>query len=202
VLVRGSVGRRRGIGAGLFAALVASLVVGSASPAGACSCATAGDRAALESADVVFTGELIEIRTPPGDSYSSADPERFIFEVDRVYKGDARSAQSVVTPREGGSCGLELVPPGPFLVYATTGPVLDLEGDRGELYSHLCTGSRSLAEAGVPTAFGVGSPPTAGASAIGSLDDGSRPVVPIAIGTALVLALVAGVVLVRRRRRA
>ena len=48
---------------------------------------------------VVFSGELVEIRTPPGASYSSADPERFVFAVDHVYKGDAKARQSVVTPR-------------------------------------------------------------------------------------------------------
>jgi len=191
---------RRTLRAVLFALLLATAVVGTAGPAAACSCGLAGDQASLETADVVFTGELTEIRTPPGDTYSSADPERFVFEVDRVYKGEARATQSVVTPREGASCGLELVPPGPFLVFATTDPVLDLDGDRGELYSHLCTGSRSLVEVGVPAAFGPGEPAVAGASVIGSPDEERSPAVPIAIGTALVLALVGALVLVRRRR--
>jgi hypothetical protein len=55
---------------------------------------------------------------------------------------------------------------------------------------------------GVPTAFGAGSPPTAGASAIGSPDAGSRPILPIAGVAALVLLVVGGVVLARRRGRA
>jgi hypothetical protein len=204
-------GHRRSSRAVLFAILLAATVVGTAHPAAACSCATLSTSESFDNADVVFTGDLIEVRTPSGDTFSSADPERFVFDVDQVYKGETMARQSVVTPREGGSCGLELVGRGPFLVFASTEPTFDLSGEAGELYSHLCTGSRSLAEAGVPTAYGAGSQPTAGASAIGSLDDGSRailpvddggrPIVPIAVATGGVLALAGGILLVRRARQ-
>ena len=75
----------------------------SATPAAACDCATATDAQAFASADVVFSGELIEVRTPPGDTYSSIDPERFVFDVQEVYKGDARSA---AVRRDRGGCQL------------------------------------------------------------------------------------------------
>ena len=74
--------------------------------------------------------------------------------VDRVYKGEAKAKQSVVTAREGASCGLELTGRGPFLVFATKDPQFDLEGDAGEVYSSLCSGSRALLDAPVPPSFG------------------------------------------------
>ena len=39
-------------------------------------------------ADAVFNGTLVEVITPSGDTFSSSDPERFVFEVDEVYKGE------------------------------------------------------------------------------------------------------------------
>ena len=192
---------RRSISLGLAALVFAVVTVASVDPAAACSCAGSTDSEAVAAADVVFSGELVEIRTPPGASYSSADPERFVFAVDHVYKGDAMARQSVVTPREGASCGLELSGSGPFLVFATTERTLDLEGDEGELYSHLCSGTRALAASAVPASFGSGAPPTDGSSAIGSFDDGGPGVVPVVAGVSAVaaLALAVGYLVARRR---
>ncbi|MGI8791726.1 MAG: hypothetical protein ACR2H3_00850, partial [Acidimicrobiales bacterium] len=53
-----------------------------------------------------------------GDVISSADPERFVFDVQDVFKGEVTSRQTVVTPRSGASCGLEISGPGPYLVFA------------------------------------------------------------------------------------
>ena len=153
---------RRSISLGLAALVFAVVTVASVDPAAACSCAGSTDSDAVAAADVVFSGELVEIRTPPGASYSSADPERFVFAVDHVYKGDAKARQSVVTPREGASCGLELSGSGPFLVFATTEGSFDLEGDEGELFSHLCSGTRVLAESAVPASFGIRHAPDGG----------------------------------------
>jgi hypothetical protein len=69
----------------------------------ACDCAPLTDAEAYEFADVVFTGTLVEIDTPEGDIIVSTDPERFVFDVDRVFKGEAQTRQSVVTAREGAS---------------------------------------------------------------------------------------------------
>lgn len=171
-----------------------------AGPAAACSCGATTDAQALTSADVVFSGELIEVRTPPGVSYSSADPERFVFAVERVYKGDASAQQSVVTEREGASCGLELTGRGPFLVFAYTDAVHDFDIEVGEVYSNLCNGSRAISDAPVPVEFGDGTPPAAGASPIGSPDDGGIDVMPFVAAGAGALALAGGWMAFRRWR--
>lgn len=128
----------------------------------ACDCSAFPDAEAYEFADVVFTGTLVEIITPVGDIVVSTDPERFVFDVDEVFKGEAQARQSVVTAREGASCGLEISGPGPFVVFARlddggiTSGALD-----GEVYSSLCSGTRPLADREVPTSFGTSSPPAA-----------------------------------------
>ena len=119
---------------------------------------------------MVFTGELVEIRTPPPArwSTSSGHPERFIFAVDRVYKGTAFDEQSVVTAMEGASCGLEISGPGPFIVFAHTDPGDWVEqGAEGELYANLCGGTRAVDAAGVPASFGAGTLPGEGPSPVG-----------------------------------
>jgi hypothetical protein len=192
--------RRLTMGA-LVAIALAALVVW-APPAAACSCAGFTDAEAFAEHPVVFVGELTEVQTPPGVSYSSADPERFIFEVTTVYKGEARATQSVVTPREGASCGLELTGRGPFLVYASTDPQFDLDAQDGELFSHLCTGSRALDAGPVPTSFGAGHSPEAGTSPIGQPpDDDGLPMAAIVVAGGLSVMIAASAVVLWRRRR-
>jgi hypothetical protein len=150
--------------AGLLSAAVTAAVVvfilAMPQEALACSCAELDDTEAFERADVVFTGTLTEIITPGGDLVVSSDPERFVFVVDDVFKGQAQSSQSVVTARDGASCGLEIGGPGPFVVFArlesdglTTGAV------EGEVYSDLCSGTRALTDGAVLASFGGSTPP-------------------------------------------
>jgi hypothetical protein len=149
--------------------LVVTLTAESAS---ACSCAALTDEEAFDAAEVVFTGRLLETRlqNATGPVYSSGDPERFYFDVDKVFKGQAADDQAVVTARDGASCGLEIGGRGPFLVFAYR----DRDGiaedaTEGELSSHLCSGTRWLSAGKVPAGFGVGSGPvgeTAGIKAV------------------------------------
>jgi len=192
--------RRRSASAAVVAAILVASVVWNAPHAAACSCVGFTDAEALAAADVVFTGDLVEVRTPPGAMFSSADAERFVFEVDRVYKGEARARQSVVTPREGASCGLELAGSGPFLVFASRKPVFDLDADEGELFSHLCTGSRSLSEVPFPAALGPGAEPLTGSSPVGGTRDGDDRGPVVVVGVAALL--LAGALVVRWQRRA
>ena len=139
---------------------VGAFASGAPQRAAACDCAAFTDTQAYEFADVVFTGKLIKIITPTGEIVVSTDPERFVFDVDEVFKGDAQSRQSVVTAREGASCGLEISGPGPFVVFARvdddsiTSGAVDVE-----VYSNLCSGTRSLADGALPAGFGTPSPP-------------------------------------------
>ena len=125
----------------------------------ACSCAVLTDQEAFDRADVVFVGTLVEIVTPPGDAYLSTDPERFVLDVERVYKGDAVDPQTIVTARDGASCGLEIHGPGPFLVYATSTDSIVTGANDDERYANLCSGTRARADAVVPASFGAGRAP-------------------------------------------
>ena len=125
----------------------------------ACDCAPFTDAEAFEFADVVLTGTLVEINTPVGDIVVSTDPERFVFDVDQVFKGEAQTRQSVVTAREGASCGLEISGPGPFVVFARPDDGITSGAVDGEAYSSLCSGTRPLADGELPTSFGTPSSP-------------------------------------------
>ena len=65
------------------------------------------------------------------------------------------------------------------------------KAEDGELYSTLCSGTRSLDVAPVPAAFGQGHPPAPGSSPVGRPDD-QTPVLPlVAAEGVLVLTVVA-----------
>ena len=152
---------------------IGALVLGTSERVAACSCATFTEGEALDASDAAFTGTLVEVVTPTGDTYGSADPERFVFDVDEVYKGDVFARQTIVTARDGASCGLEISGPGPFLVFARETDSVVSGAVDGELYSSLCSGTRPLASDAIPASFGSSSAPRAGASPIG--DNGTEP---------------------------
>lgn len=186
-------------------AVVLTWSIAEAAPASACSCASLTEQEALERADVVFSATLLKIRTPGGERWSSTDPERFVFEVDTVYKGRAHVQQSVVTARDGASCGLELVGAGPFLVFATTGPdgMTTRSTEPGELHANLCGGSRALTAA-PPSSFGIGQPPMAGTAPVAPATgaEGEARLLWSASGAvaAVVLGRLVWLVAARRRR--
>lgn len=176
--------------------------LGTSERVAACSCVALTDEEAFASADAVFTGELVDVVTPPGDSFSSSDPERFVFEVDAVFKGAVFARQAVVTARDGASCGLEISGRGPFVVFARTEPDGITGGAvSGELYSNLCSGTRELAMRAIPAGFGAPTAPAAGSSPVGH-DAGGVPIVWFAVaGGVVVLGAVAVGLSSRRRAR-
>jgi hypothetical protein len=185
----------------LVAVAMAAVMFGASEPAAACSCGMFTDEQALASADAAFTGTLVDVITPPGDTYSSSDPERFVFEVDDVFKGTVFARQSIVTARDGASCGLEISGPGPYVVFASEEDDLVGGAVDGELYSNLCAGTRSL-DGGVPASFEAASPPLPGASAVGGGGSGGgTEVVQIVMIVAGVGLLSAGCVVGIRRLR-
>ncbi len=178
-----------------------AFVLGTSERVGACSCISLTDQEAFENADAVFTGTLAEVITPDGDTYSSTDPERFVFDVDEVFKGNVFARQSVVTARDGASCGLEISGSGPFIVFARneSDGITNGAAD-GELYSNLCSGTRALAGGELPASFGASASPAPGASAIG--DSGSQDSITQTVVVAGVLVLVgAGCAFIVYRRR-
>lgn len=192
------------------AALVlgSAVVLGPAAPVGACSCVAMTDVEALASAEVVFTGELVEVQKPAVVEDSS-DAASFVFAVDAVYKGDARSRQAIVTAVDGATCGLEISGPGPFVVFASTESDTPVNGREGDLYTGLCSGTRPMAAGAVPAAFGAGHPARDAAPAGPARPDDRAPTDgvgdrwgPAAVaGVAATVALVAVAVWVGARRR-
>ena len=185
----------------LFALVVLGVVVAGVAPASACSCVGVSDDEAFARADAVFVGDWIE--TLPGGAVppaASADPQRLIFEVSGVYKGEVYARQSVVTAVDGGSCGLELQGDGPFLVFGRTAASRGEPGiEDGELAAGLCDGSRTIADRSVPVSFGAPAAPNEGSSPIGG-GDGVGAIVAMVVGGALAGAAVLGVRALRARR--
>lgn len=187
----------------------ALLVFGTARTAHACSCATPDDASAFAAADAVFVGRLVDTKVADGASWTSTDPKRWIFAVDGVYRGEVFARQSIVSARDGASCGLELSGPGPFLVYARAkGDGLTSGAVPGEYHANLCGGSRSVADAATALSASIAtpSPPKAGASPAGTFPAASSDASRSWIGflfAAIAASIVGGaVVLVRRDKRA
>jgi hypothetical protein len=197
--------RRLGALALMVAVMAGGLLVMTAGPAAACSCAMVGSETERTArADAVFVGELVGSRVDQSASPRETRripypaPVVLTFKVSRVYKGAVRERQEIVTPGGGGaSCGLELSGPGPFLVFA-----YDSAGDMyrlgpGQYASNLCSGSRALGGSGTPT---PGGPPTTGTA---GRPDESPSTTSLTIGLGLLAAAVAsGLAIFRTRRHA
>ena len=150
--------------------LIGGLLLVTARPAAACSCAVMSEAKKAAYADAIFVGTLIDRRIgqPSGAATISTHMAVWTFEVSRVYKGTVSRRQEIATAMSGASCGLELSGPGPFLVFARrpNDPVAkswwgDRQLDPGQYVSHLCLGSRALSDGGEPTVDG---PPPSSAS--------------------------------------
>lgn len=133
------------VGLGLATALTACGGTGS-SPAAA-SCAGLTESELYEIADVVFTGSIA------GDE-TAGDRRRIVFDVERVYKGQASSRQVVVTAAARGLYGIDGVAgSGSFVVLGRYGG--------GTVVADLCGGSRP---GPAPAGFGPGRLPEPGTS--------------------------------------
>lgn len=165
--------------AGVLGAL--SLVVVTASPSFACSCARAGTAEYVDNAVAVFTGTVTDKEPPPKRPVmSSMDPVTYTFDVERSFKGDVASPTEVLSAMSGASCGLEGVRAGKrYVVFAH-------QGRSGDLWGSLCGGTAPWSaelEADVVAATGPGTPPADGAD---DPDDTADPpgVVTAGAGTA------------------
>ena len=186
------------------AALVLSILVlplATARPAAACSCAPASDERRLADSATVFSGEVT------GHEEVGADPMRpgdaasiWTFTVSRVFKGTLGPTVRIASPRDGGSCGLELPMTGPALVFAQAPGVLGPPVPGVDLSASLCNGTRSLIGAHIPPSFGGGRTPgrlpPAQASGTRSTK-GPAPLWATIGGMAAAVALAAGLVLGR-----
>ena len=192
--------------AGVLGAL--SLVVVSAAPSFACSCAGASTAQYVDGADVVLTGTVTDKQPPPKRPVmSSGDPVTYTFDVERTFKGDPSGPVPVLSAMDGASCGLEGVRVGQrYVVFAS-------ESRRGDLWASLCGGTAPWSadlEADVVAATGPGvvAPPSVAPAGTGS--DVDRPTgagpdeaeggflaAPVALASGLALVLLAGTLWLR-----
>jgi len=85
----------------VLALLAGGLVLGSAGPASACSCARLSPEGYAARADVAFVGTATSERAVDGELV-------YRFTVDTVHAGRVSRTQDVVTPRTGSSCDQRL----------------------------------------------------------------------------------------------
>lgn len=124
----------------------------------ACSCyKPTSAKEALEHADVVFAGTVIETkqeRLQEGRRGAIEYREANWFNVERVWKGELDKQRIVYDEGDEASCGYAFEQGASYLVYA----VVD---EAGEAYASFCGGTVSLSDAGADlTALGSGQFPT------------------------------------------
>jgi MYXO-CTERM domain-containing protein len=198
----GSRGNRRRAEA-LVCAFAAVLAIGavlvlSAVPAAACSCAPIDDDGAFDGADVVFVGELIDYEPPPrAEVMTSADPATWTFGVGEVFKGEAMAVQDVQSAVSGATCGLELPREHATVLVFANHAGGGVDGGDGHLEANLCGGTRLL---DAPAAFAeAGRPPNPVAEPADEQTTDSTSPLPLVLGAgAVALALAA---FARHRRR-
>jgi hypothetical protein len=97
----------------------------------ACSCLDPGIRGRFKQADIVFAGKAVSIDDSKGF------PEVH-FDVDRSWKGVGANTVSVLTARDGASCGAEFDVGKDYLIYARLKGTAFVTG--------LCDGTHAVAE--------------------------------------------------------
>jgi hypothetical protein len=201
------------------AVLQGGLLLVTARPAVACSCAMRGsDAQHAARADAVFVGTLIsqvtqiDPRTEQAqhEFTRTSDPRVLVralrndtsrtvwtFQVSRVYKGAVGERQEIVAPPggpSGANCsGVGVRHPGtePFLVFASNSAGARYRLEPGQYTSNMCSGSRPLADGGDPDLGGL------------SAGEPGWPDSLVGVGAlAVVVAAGLGLAVLRARRRA
>jgi hypothetical protein len=96
----------------VLVSLAAAVVLAAPAEASACSCIQWGKpKAEIARADGAFVGVYLGRRplNPPRPPYSSLAPYLYKFRVERRLKGTLGKTVEVLSPRDGASCGLEVV---------------------------------------------------------------------------------------------
>ena len=182
------VGRRACGGLTIAAMVVAVTVVATANTAHACSCV---ERELAEYADdisVAFSGSQLDrtVHSEVGDNGVA-----LVFDVDRVYKGEAGPLIEVRTHAQGSACGIDMDGRGTVGVVAHEW--------KGDLSVHLCGSVVPVGE--LQDVFGEGYPPDESISLTpGPSDDFLNTSLVLPIAGAAVIVLV-GAAVYRRRFR-
>ncbi|NYE38934.1 hypothetical protein F4692_004089 [Nocardioides cavernae] len=184
-----------------------ALVVGSASPGFACSCASQRPADLVALADHVFTGTVVDIGEPAGGGVvSSTDPVAYTIAVEAVHQGEVGSVAVVESAASGASCGLEgMVVDRHYVVFANA--------DADRLTASSCGGTAPASPRLVRTVERLTGEPTApdvsqvrrevvpDARSSRRSSPSAADVVTWVVGSAAVLAFVVATALGSRRRR-
>lgn len=128
--------------------------------ASACDCSGPGsDVEAVERSDAAFTGTLTD-RIEPDPVVTSADPVRYVFDVQLVHKGPIGARVEVESALSSASCGAVISAEVPMFV------VVRRDGDR--YVTAQCSGTRPLTDADGPATI-AGQPPPPSRAALPAL---------------------------------
>lgn len=190
---------RRGEGILLALLLAVGLaVLLPASPAAACSCVMPRpvSEETLAEYDAVFTGEISR-----NDADGDMIRRELDVEVDEIWKGEAEATTQLVTHAQTSACGTDPAVGTEALFLTNRASDLSIAdgfAEPGELVVMACGGERDVAEA---AALGPGRPPDqAPPGARAPADDDGGAVPGWVLGGLVGVAVVAGAVIVGRRR--
>lgn len=162
----------------------------------ACSCVPPpGDREALVSTDVVFSGTVTGIDDPEGDKkmISSGRPVTYTFAVDAVAKGVVAANEQVGSAADSASCGFGFRDGRRYVVFAD-------EDKKGDLTTSLCSNTHILKE-GEDIDFVATRDPSGDGPVQGPLSEEGVPAIAW-VGIAAILGLGAATFFLTRRRAA
>jgi len=136
-----------------------AVVVGGATPAGACSCKGVNDAEAFDHADAVFVGKVVGHEGPAVSGPPTDAPAVWTFKVQDVFKGKVTRKQQVLSEALGASCGLEIPERGKILVFAYIDDFSDAYATRGQFNANLCGGTRELSAGALESGLATPHPP-------------------------------------------
>lgn len=187
-----------------LALAVTSLVVlgATATPAWACRCVPADTAQHVEAAEAVFSGTI----TARDESGGLTGEVVYSVAVDRVYKGDVEAEVTVATSSQETACGLPDLPQGEPLLFFGSADAVGIDRGDGvasdaDWHANSCNGTGGTDDDELTEVEQVtgGSTAPDGASGAGD-DDGVSPWLVGGFGIgALVLAVLVGVLLRRKR---
>ncbi|MDG2028945.1 MAG: hypothetical protein P8J50_17745 [Acidimicrobiales bacterium] len=128
----------------LAAVIATTVVLGSASPALACSCAgPVSDSEALSTNDAAFEGTVVELHDARTGALSTDHPDVIVLDVTAVYAGEVGNQVGVVTSPSGASCGYDFAVGVEYLVFGRAESGFHTLED-GWYDVGLCSGTRRL----------------------------------------------------------